>query len=94
MIEHGYAAIPHRFRPGYFHARYHAPTVGVRWVRDQYMAPAIYSSREAAENAARDAYFLAVNGKRRDPVSGKARVVNRKAKAAGGKLAALVFRPS
>lgn len=81
MIEHGYEASPHRFRRGLWLAKFHGPTIGIRFVRGADRAPVVYETREAAENAARDAYFLAINGKRREPVSGKVRKVDRRQQA-------------
>ncbi len=91
MIEHDWKAVPHRYRRGAWLAQFHAPELGIRWVRDDAGVPVVYSTPEAAYEAACRAYRRAINGKKREPVRGKPMTVRRSALA--GRAARLVFQP-
>ena len=92
MIEHDWKAVPHRYERGKWMGQFHAPGLGIRWVRDSAGIPIVYDSPEAAYEAACKAYKRAINGPKRPPVEGKPRFVNARARALGGRAARLVFQ--
>lgn len=71
-------AVPLKTVPRTWAAQFHAPGHGVRFVRDGNGAFVRHESEEAARAAALDAMMLALNGRVRGPVRGKAqRVMSR-----------------
>ncbi len=92
-IAYGFAASPHPHRKRAWLATFWGPGIGTRHVREADGRKRAYPCEESAGRAAMDAMILALNGKRRDPVSGRPMSVNRKARMMGGKLADAVFAP-